>query len=92
MKLIKKIKWSDVLIAIIGFSTFFFVREVFRVFRETGMEPSTLVGGFFSLVTAELAILWQMHNARKQRERQEMLDKMREEEIELDLVDIEPKG
>lgn len=89
MKLLRKIKWSDVLIAIIGIGTFFFIREVFRVFRETSMEPSTMVGGFFTLVTAELAILWQMHNARKKREMAEKEEAKKEESEDLEIVDLE---
>ena len=92
MKLIKKIKWSDVLIVCIAVGTFFFIREVFRVFRETGMEPSTMVAGYFSLVTAELAILWQMHNARKKRERLEKLDEMQHEDPDLEWLEEEAKG
>lgn len=75
-----RIKWSDILIVFIGIGTIFFVREVFSVFRETGSEPSTLVTGFFSLVTAELAILWRMHNAKKLRE---MKEKENPEDIEI---------
>ena len=88
MRLLKKIKWSDLLIIAIGVGTFFFVREVLRAFRETGMEPSALVTAYFAFVTAELAILWQMHNEKKKRERLEVLDVNRKEE-DIEIIDLE---
>jgi hypothetical protein len=66
-----KIRFEDVLIILIIVSTFFFVRAIMDLFRMYGTEPSSLVAGYFSLVTAELAILWRLHEARKKRQKEE---------------------
>lgn len=84
----KKIRLEDVLIALIVVSTFFFIRKVFKSFLIIGNEPASLVTGYFGLITAELAILWRLHESRKKREQR---DKEKEEELEaqqFDEIDI----
>lgn len=78
---LKEMNFTDVLIVTMLIGTFFFVREVFSVFRETGGgEPSTLVTSFFALVTAELAILWRLHESKKKRMEDQSDPQLPEEE------------
>lgn len=56
----KKIAFTDIVLAILGIGTVAFVVAVLFIFTMVGNEPSTLVASFFAFVTAEAAICWQI--------------------------------
>lgn len=78
---VKKICGTDIVLALIGVGTILFIRKVFDVFAMTGMEPDTLVTGFFGFVTAEAAICWRIHTDKKKRQSREETA----EELDLDI-------
>lgn len=57
----KKISFTDIVLAIIGAGTVAFIIAVLIIFARIGNEPSALIAGFFSFITAEAAICWQIY-------------------------------
>ena len=67
----KKKKGIDKLFLLVCFLVFanvVFTWEVLVIFRETGMEPSTLIVAWFGFTTGELAIIWQVYRIKKNKE------------------------
>lgn len=77
-----RIRFTDVVLAVLTVGTIIFIRETFQAFEIVGAEPSALVGGFFTLVTSEAAICWRIHESRKKREGR---DKEAPDEANLDI-------
>ena len=77
-----RIKFTDIVLAVLAVGTILFIKETFKAFEIVGAEPSALVGGFFTLVTSEAAICWRIHESRKKRERR---DKEAPDEANLDI-------
>lgn len=67
----KKICGTDIVLALIGVGTMFFIQKVFEVFAITGIEPDALVTSYFGFATAEAAICWRIHESKKKRQRKE---------------------
>lgn len=67
----KKANFSDILIALIAVGIIYFIRSILTIFKATGSEPTQLVTCVFGIATAELAILWRMHESKKNRESKE---------------------
>ena len=84
------IRFTDAVLILLGVGTVLFIIRTFEVFVLVGSEPSTLVAGFFSFVTAEAAILWRIYESKHKRKDEEA--KQTEEpqdEWELD-IDADP--
>ncbi len=77
-----RIRFTDIVLAVLAVGTIIFIRETFRAFEIVGAEPSALVGGFFALVTSEAAMCWRIHESRKKREGR---DKEAPDETDLDI-------
>lgn len=77
----KKICGTDIVLALIGVGTMFFIQKVFEVFVITGVEPDALVTSYFGFATAEAAICWRIHVDKKKRQRK----KAETEELDLDI-------
>lgn len=77
----KKICGTDIVLALIGVGTMFFIKKVFEIFAITGVEPDALVTGYFGFATAEAAICWRIHADKKKRQRK----KAETEELDLDI-------
>lgn len=50
-----RIRFTDAVLVLMGIGTVVFIIRTFEVFVIVGSEPSALVAGFFSFVTAEAA-------------------------------------
>lgn len=57
----KKYCFTDFVLTLLGVGTVLFIIAVLWIFSRIGDEPSTLVTGFFSFVTAEAAICWRIY-------------------------------
>ncbi len=85
-----RIRFTDAVLVLLGIGTVLFIIRTFEVFVIVGSEPSALVAGFFSFVTAEAAILWRIYESKHKRkdEKQETEDSQ-PDEWELD-IDADP--
>lgn len=81
-----RIRFTDAVLVLMGIGTVVFVIRTFEVFIIVGSEPSALVAGFFSFVTAEAAILWRIYEGKHKRQNKE---ETAPDEWELD-IDADP--
>ena len=66
-----RIRFTDAVLVLMGIGTVVFIIRTFEVFIIVGSEPSALVAGFFSFVTAEAAILWRIYEGKHKRQSKE---------------------
>lgn len=66
-----RIRFTDVVLILLGVGTILFVVETFNVFALVGAEPSSLVTGYFAFATAEAGILWRIYESKHKRKRKE---------------------
>ena len=81
-----RIRFTDAVLVLMGIGTVVFIIRTFEVFVIVGSEPSALVAGFFSFVTAEAAILWRIYEGKHKRQSKE---ETAQDEWELD-IDADP--
>ncbi len=81
-----RIRFTDAVLVLMGIGTVVFIIRTFEVFIIVGSEPSALVAGFFSFVTAEAAILWRIYEGKHKRQSKE---ETAPDEWELD-IDADP--
>lgn len=86
----KKIRFTDAVLILLGVGTALFIVRTFEVFVIVGSEPSALVAGFFSFVTAEAAILWRIYEGKHKRQsKEDTAEDTGPDEWELD-IDADP--
>jgi membrane protein implicated in regulation of membrane protease activity len=87
----KNIRFTDAVLILLGIGTVLFIVRTFDVFVLVGSEPSALVAGFFSFVTAEAAILWRIYESKHKRKDGEtkQTGESQPDEWELD-IDADP--
>ena len=85
------IRFTDAVLILLGVGTVLFIIRTFEVFVLVGSEPSALVAGFFSFVTAEAAILWRIYESKHKRKDDETkrTEESQPDEWELD-IDADP--
>lgn len=84
------IRFTDAVLILLGVGTVLFIIRTFEVFVLVGSEPSALVAGFFSFVTAEAAILWRIYESKHKRKDEEAKQaEESQDEWELD-IDADP--
>ena len=81
-----RIRFTDAVLVLMGIGTVIFIIRTFEVFVIVGSEPSALVAGFFSFVTAEAAILGRIYEGKHKRQSKEATAP---DEWELD-IDADP--
>ncbi len=86
-----RIRFTDAVLILLGIGTVLFIVRTFEVFVVVGSEPSALVAGFFSFVTAEAAILWRIYEGKHKRQSkaEESASETGPDEWELD-IDADP--
>lgn len=85
-----RIRFTDAVLILLGVGTVLFIVRTFEVFVIVGSEPSALVAGFFSFVTAEAAILWRIYEGKHKRQsKEEKEEEPGPDEWELD-IDADP--
>lgn len=85
-----RIRFTDAVLILLGVGTVLFIVRTFEVFVIVGSEPSALVAGFFSFVTAEAAILWRIYEGKHKRQsKEEKAEETGPDEWELD-IDADP--
>ncbi len=85
-----RIRFTDAVLVLLGVGTVLFIIRTFEVFVIVGSEPSALVAGFFSFVTAEAAILWRIYESKhKRKDEKQGTEDSQPDEWELD-IDADP--
>ena len=67
----KKTKYSKVIVAIVILLNVMFSAGVLMIFRETGTEPTALIGCWFAFTTGEL---WMLASIKKIEKRKDIED------------------
>ena len=84
-----RIRFTDAVLVLLGVGTVLFIIRTFEVFVIVGSEPSALVAGVFSFVTAEAAILWRIYEGKHKRKEEKKTEDSQPDEWELD-IDADP--
>lgn len=88
-----RIRFTDAVLVLLGIGTVVFIIRTFQVFVIVGSEPSALVAGFFSFVTAEAAILWRIYESKHKRKSDGSASDGKEtDETGLDYLDLDIDG